>query len=73
MNASPRTSPAPAVLEPLMGIKAVLAFLSMEERAFQRLRASGKFPKPDCHVGSRKAKRWRPETIRAWIAEGGCK
>jgi predicted DNA-binding transcriptional regulator AlpA len=44
----------------------VAATLGMSRRTIERLRAGGKFPKPDVKAG--KAPLWKPETIRAWIA-----
>lgn len=62
------TKPGPAI-EPMMSIADVARALSCDRRTIERMRSAGKLPKPDLHVG--KMPRWRPETIRAWIAKGG--
>ena len=47
--------------------------LGLSERTFERMVASGQFPKPDFHVGSgkRPLPRWRQDTLDAWTARGG--
>jgi predicted DNA-binding transcriptional regulator AlpA len=42
---------------------------SLSRRTLERLRAGGKFPRPDLTVGRRVL--WRPETVRRWIEGGG--
>ncbi len=56
-------------LDPLMGIVDLARVLATSRRTIERLRAAGRFPKPDCHVGS--MPRWRPEAVRDWIEKGG--
>jgi hypothetical protein len=56
--------PAPNI-EPLMSQDDIARVLNAGLRTVERMRASGKLPKPDLFVG--KMPRWRPETIRAWI------
>jgi len=63
-----RTIKAPAV-EPLLTIATIADRLACGRRTVERLRASGKLPPPDLHIGRRP--RWRPETIRAWINQAG--
>jgi hypothetical protein len=52
-----------------MGIDELAETLSVSRRTVERMRAAGKLPRPDCHVLS--MPRRRPETVRAWIGEGG--
>lgn len=44
--------------------------LDISRRTLERERSAGRFPQPDLHIG--RALLWRPETIRAWVAGGGC-
>jgi len=64
----PRTINAPAV-EPLLTVATIADRLACGRRTVERLRASGKLPPPDLHIG--RHPRWRPETIRAWINQAG--
>lgn len=57
------------VLHPLLSIKKVAAALDCSRRVFERLRASGRFPKPDLLLG--RMPRWRRETVQRWIENGG--
>lgn len=41
----------------------------ISRRPLERERSAGRFPPPDLHIG--KMPLWRPETIRAWIEQGG--
>jgi hypothetical protein len=59
----------PAGIEPLLGIDDLAAVLNCSRRLVERMRSAGKVPKPDIQIG--KMPRWRVETIRRWIAEGG--
>jgi predicted DNA-binding transcriptional regulator AlpA len=43
--------------------------LGLSRRTIERLRASGRFPKPDLRVG--KVPLWSRQTLIAWIKEGG--
>jgi predicted DNA-binding transcriptional regulator AlpA len=45
------------------------AAVGLSRRMVERLRAAGKFPKPDAHAG--RAPLWRPATLDHWIKEGG--
>ena len=47
--------------------------LACSDRTILRLRAAGKFPPPDLLIGTgkRKSPRWKAETIRRWIDQGG--
>jgi len=64
---SPR--PAALAIEPLMSISDLAEVLKCSRRGVERLRASGRVPKPDLVVG--RMPRWRPGTIRKWIDRGG--
>lgn len=59
---------APTAIEPLMGVADLARVLNVSRRSVERLRSSGKLPRPDLHAG--KLPRWRPETIRRWINGG---
>ncbi|QEH32926.1 hypothetical protein OJF2_14110 [Aquisphaera giovannonii] len=56
-------------IEPLRDIDDLATILKACRRIVERYRASGRLPKPDFQLG--RCPRWRPETIRAWIASGG--
>jgi hypothetical protein len=60
---------ATQAIEPLMSIDDLAEVLKCSRRGVERLRASGRFPKPDIVVG--RMPRWRPGTIRKWIERGG--
>jgi hypothetical protein len=64
---SPR--PPTLAIEPLMSINDLAECLKCSRRGVERLRASGRVPKPDIIVG--RMPRWRPGTIRRWIERGG--
>ena len=57
------------IIEPMLGIDDLAAILSCSRRLVERMRSAGKVPKPDFHAG--RCPRWKPETIRRWIGEGG--
>jgi len=59
----PKTDVTP--IESLVSIDGLASVLNASRRTTERLRAAGKLPKPDLHVG--KLPRWKPETIRRWI------
>jgi len=66
---SPRGRTLPASIEPMLHIDDLAELLSCSRRFVERMRAAGKIPKPDIHVG--RCPRWKPATIRAWIERGG--
>jgi predicted DNA-binding transcriptional regulator AlpA len=39
--------------------------LGLSRRCLERLRAAGKFPPPDRHIG--KCPVWSPETVKRWV------
>jgi len=59
-------------IEPMLVFDDLPRVLSCSRRTVERLRASGKFPKPDLLIGtgSRKSPRWKPETIRRLMGGG---
>lgn len=63
------TMPAQAApaLEPLLSVVEIAKLINCHRRTIERERSAGRFPKPDLHIGNRP--RWRPETIRVWIAD----
>jgi hypothetical protein len=63
------TGALPAGLSPMLGIDDLAELLSCSRRLVERMRSTGKVPKPDFKVG--KMPRWHVETIRAWIGRGG--
>ncbi len=66
---SPRGRSLPASIEPMLHIDDLAALLSCSRRLVERMRAGGRIPRPDLHVG--RCPRWKPATIRAWIDRGG--
>jgi predicted DNA-binding transcriptional regulator AlpA len=73
------TNPGPGVkpgltvasaITPLLRISDLERFLVCDRRTIERLRASGKLPKPDLLIG-RRSPRWLESTIQAWIERGG--
>ena len=62
-------------IEPLLKLADLPVVLSCGSRTVERLRSAGRLPKPDLLIGtgSRKSPRWKPETIRQWIENGGSK
>jgi hypothetical protein len=70
-DGSPAAPVKPAdAIEPLLTQGDLARLLNASRRTVERLRASGKLPRPDLHIG--KMPRWRPRTIREWI-DGGDK
>ncbi len=73
------TDPRPEAATPTVGavappvitwrLDAVAKALGVSRRSLERLRAAGRFPRPDAHIG--KMPIWMPETIRAWVEGGG--
>jgi hypothetical protein len=58
-----------AAIEPLLSPSDIARTLRCTRRCLEQLRAAGRFPSPDVKVG--RLPRWRPETVREWIAGGG--
>jgi predicted DNA-binding transcriptional regulator AlpA len=59
-----------ADIESLLRMTDLIRVLNCSRRIVERLRSSGRLPKPDLYVGKR-SPRWKPATIRRWIEEGG--
>jgi predicted DNA-binding transcriptional regulator AlpA len=47
------------------GLDDIEALTGLSRRTLERLRSSGKFPRPDLVVGRRVL--WRPSSIQEWI------
>jgi len=62
-------------IEPLLKLADLALALNCQLRTVERLKSSGRLPKPDLLIGtgSRKSPRWKPATIRRWIDEGGAR
>jgi len=60
----------PSSIEPLIRIADLTRWLSCDVRTVDRMRSSGRLPKPDVIVG-RRSPRWRVETICDWINSNG--
>jgi predicted DNA-binding transcriptional regulator AlpA len=58
-----------AAIEPLLTMTDLARLLVCDRRTVERLRAAGRLPRPDLHIG--RLPRWRLETISAWIERGG--
>jgi predicted DNA-binding transcriptional regulator AlpA len=56
-------------LEPLLSIADLVRVLNASRRVVERLKSAGKLPRPDLIIG--RMPRWRPDTIRQWIEQGG--
>ncbi len=71
-KAIPGVVPASAI-EPLLKLTDLTRVLNCQLRTVERLKSSGRLPKPDLLIGTgtRKSPRWKPATIRRWIDEGG--
>jgi hypothetical protein len=71
----PSTGPTPPTANPslpiesLLGVADVARILSISRRGVERLRASGKLPRPDLVLG--RMPRWKPSTILVLIDGGG--
>jgi len=63
MSAPGRTEGLPQ----LHSVEDVAAALKVSRRKLERLRAAGRFPKPDVTLG--RSPRWRATTITAWLAD----
>ncbi|MGO9810707.1 MAG: helix-turn-helix transcriptional regulator [Isosphaeraceae bacterium] len=59
-----------AAIDPLLRINDLERWLACDRRTIERMRASGKLPKPDLLIG-RRSPRWLASTIQAWIERGG--
>ncbi len=69
MSAIPKpATEAPAVERLAYRLDEVAASLGVCRRSIEGLRSSGRFPKPDKHIG--KCPLWTPDTLRAWLARG---
>jgi predicted DNA-binding transcriptional regulator AlpA len=53
----------------LLSLDGVARFLATSRRTVERLRAAGKFPRPDLHLN--RMPRWQRQTILNWIERGG--
>ena len=69
LDRSEAPRPADVAIEPLMSIRDLAEVLKCSRRSVERLRASGRVPKPDIIVG--RMPRWRPGTIRRWLEREG--
>ena len=65
-NPAAETAPPP---DRLWGIDDVARYLSVSRRGVERLKSSGRLPKPALRIG--RLPRWRPEEIREWVERGG--
>jgi hypothetical protein len=61
---------AAGLVEPLLTRRDLSRVLRVSLPVLDRLKASGRLPKPDL-VLSRRSPRWRATTIRRWVEEGG--
>jgi predicted DNA-binding transcriptional regulator AlpA len=59
----------PAVERLALRLDEVAAALGVSRRAVERVRAAGRFPRPDRTLG--RMPLWRVETVRAWLEGGG--
>jgi len=66
---SKRGPTLPAGFERMFSIDDLAALLNCSRRLVERMRCSGKLPRPDLKIG--KMPRWKAETIRRWIEAGG--
>jgi predicted DNA-binding transcriptional regulator AlpA len=62
---APKSSPLGVDIEPLFRWSDLRRVLVASQRTLDRLRASGKLPRPDLFIG--RSPRWKAETIRQWI------
>ncbi len=56
-------------VEPLLELDDWTTILACSRRQVETMRAAGKLPPPDLHIG--KLPRWRAPTAREWLAKGG--
>jgi predicted DNA-binding transcriptional regulator AlpA len=67
---NPSALPAIATsLSPLVTKADLESILKVDKRTIDRMRSAGQLPKPDLMIS--RFPRWRVETIRAWIENGG--
>lgn len=55
-------------IEPLLKLNDLPPILGACRRTIERMRSSGRFPKPDLTIG--RMPRWKVSTIRTWIDRG---
>jgi predicted DNA-binding transcriptional regulator AlpA len=60
-----------ANIEPVVTKADLERILQIDSRTIDRMRSSGRLPKPDLVLS--RMPRWRPQTIRQWIESGGGK
>ena len=65
-NASRDQRTAPPSIESLWTPKDVASYLRVSVRMLERMRSTGAMPPPDVFLG--RLPRYRPNTIRAWLA-----
>lgn len=56
-------------IEPLLRMVDLERILACSRRTLERLKITGRLPKPDMSVG--RSPRWKRTTIEAWISKGG--
>ena len=56
-------------IEPLLGIAELAKILNCSRRLVERMRSSGRVPKPTLMCG--RCPRWSADVIRRWIGEDG--
>ena len=61
--------PDAPIIEPLLTVEGVASALSVNRRTVERMLSAGKLPGPDLRIG--RMPRWKAETIRRWIENGG--
>lgn len=69
MASVPLPDQSPPGLVPLLGIDDLVRIFNVSRRAVERMRSTGRLPRPDLKIG--RLPRWRAETIREWIEDGG--
>jgi predicted DNA-binding transcriptional regulator AlpA len=70
VDSLPQPRESVPTVEPLLWTLDMAAHaLSTSRPTLERLRASGRFPQPDLHIGKRPM--WKPSTVREWIERGG--
>lgn len=55
--------------EPLVSIAGIVEWTGLGRSTIERLKSSGRLPRPDLTVC--RSPRWKAQTIRRWIEEGG--
>jgi predicted DNA-binding transcriptional regulator AlpA len=69
--ANAKSNPTPIALEQLVSLEGLTTFLNTSRRTVERLKASGKLPKPDIRLG--RMPRWRPETLLGWLEDNAAR